>query len=169
MLTLRQNYFYLSLLLGTSHSAPSQPEQGVQTYSGYKVLRAMPYSSSEVTELRRIQANMTGCSLDWWNDPSRPNVSVSVLVPPNCLGSLTADLSSSSLDYDVTVEDLKKMIDDEEAYRHWALLHKATDNWSKEIYHNHEEIKARMSWTVSKFRDLGKSWFQVLASDVFLQ
>ena len=150
----------MSLLLAAAHSAPTQPEEGVQTYSGYKVLRAVPYSSDKVTELRRIQENMTGCALDWWNDPSRPNVSVSVLVPPNCLDSLTTDLTSSGLDYDVTVEDLKTMIDDEEDYRYWALLHKATDNWSKEIYHNLEEIKARMSWTVNKFPDLGKIWSQ---------
>ena len=156
MLTVRQIYLYLSLVLGASHPAPTSPEEAVQTYSGYKVLRAVPSSSLEVTELRRIQENTTDCSLDWWNDPSKPGVSVSVLVPPSCLDNLVTDLATADLDYNVTVDDLKKLIDDEEEYRHLALLHKATDNWSNEIYHNLQEIKSRMSWLVTNYPDLGK-------------
>ena len=153
MLTGRHFYVYSCLVLAAT--AEQAEETEVETYSGYRVVSTVPYSMDLVTVLRKIQDNITDCSLDWWNDPSKPNVSVSVLVPPQCLESLTSQLTTAGLPYDITVQHLKKLIDEEEEYRFFALLHKATDNWSNEIYHNLEEIKSRMSWIVQTYPDLG--------------
>ena len=148
MLRTKHIYFYLCLLLGAS-SGQEEGEEAVQTYSGYKVVTSVPGSSEQVSSLRKIQENMTECGLDWWNDPSQPNISVSVLVPPPCENSLTQLLSQADLQYQVTVENLKTLIEEEQTYRFFARWSKARDEWSNDIYHNLEEIKERMSWLVS--------------------
>ena len=59
---------------------------------------------------------MTSCGLDWWTDPSHPNISVSVLVPPPCQDTLTQLLSLAHLQFTVTVENLSKLIEEEQTF-----------------------------------------------------
>ena len=155
MLTNKHIYFYLCLSLGAS--GQEEVEGTVQTYSGYKVVTSVPASPEEVSALRSIQENMTSCGLDWWTDPSQPNISVSVLVPPPCQDNLALLLSQASLQFSVTVENLKTLIDEEQTYRFFARWSKARDEWSNDIYHNLEEIKERMAWLVSNHPYLGEN------------
>ena len=155
MLTTKHIYFYLFLSLGAS--GQEEVEETVQTYSGYKVVTSVPATTEQVIALRNIQANLSRCGLDWWNDPSHPNISVSVLVPPPCQDPLTELLSSARLQFDVTVENLKELIEEEQTYRFFARWNKAREEWSNDIYHNLEEIQERMSWLVTNHPDLGES------------
>ena len=155
MLTTKHIYFYFCLSLAAS--GQEEVEEPVQTYSDYKVVTSVPATAEQVIALRNIQANLTSCGLDWWNDPSHPNISVSVLVPPPCQGPLTELLSLASLQFDVTVEDLETLIEEEQTYRFFARWNKARDEWSNDIYHNLEEIKERMSWLVTNHPYLGEN------------
>ena len=155
MLTTKHIYLYLFLSLGVS--GQEEVEEDVQTYTGYKVVTTVPASLEEVSALRLIQENMTSCGLDWWTDPSHPNISVSVLVPPPCQDRLSQLLSLAQLQFTVTVENLRKLIEEEQTYRFFARWSKARDEWSNDIYHNLEEIKERMAWLVTNHPDLGEN------------
>ena len=155
MLSSKHIYFYLCLALRVS--GQEEVEETVQTYSGYKVVTSVPASPEEVSALRNIQENLTSCGLDWWTDPSQPNISVSVLVPPPCQDPLTQLLGLASLQFTVTVENLATLIEEEQTYRLFARWNKAREEWSNDIYHNLEEIKERMAWLVSNHPHLGEN------------
>ena len=155
MLRTKHIYLYLCLALGVL--GQEEVEETVQTYSGYKVVTSVPGSPEEVGALRNIQENLTSCGLDWWTDPSQPNISVSVLVPPPCEDTLTQLLSLAGLQFQVTVENLATLIEEEQTYRLFARWNKAREEWSNDIYHNLEEIKERMAWLVSNHPYLGEN------------
>ena len=49
-------------------------------YEGYKVISSMPMDQEQVDTLNNIMENMTDCDLDWWAEPYKPEIAVTVLV-----------------------------------------------------------------------------------------
>jgi len=125
-------------------------------YSGYQVLSITPSTENQVDWLDELKGSYINksCQLDWWSEPSKPRVSVDVSIPPGCQETIEQELKETNIDYNVTITDLKKLIDDEENYRFLVLLHKAADDWTPGIYHDLHEIETRVDWLVKTYSHL---------------
>lgn len=137
-------------LPGGTHS-PS-----VFQYSGYQVLSITPDTEDQVAWLTDIRKNSShvSCHLDWWSEPSKPGVSVAVSIAPECLESIEQEVRETGMEYNVTITDLEKLIEEEESYRFLVLLHKAAEDWTPEVYHNLNEIERRIDWLVTTYSHL---------------
>merc|ERR1719471_837995 len=101
-------------------------------------MSSLPMNQEEVDTLNNIMENMTDCDLDWWAEPYKPEIAVTVLVPPSCMDTMEERYNSAGLQYNVTVEDLQEIIVEEKRYRYvTTLLHRQLgSNWVPDVYHN---------------------------------
>ena len=142
--------FYLTL---RTQCLPLESDDNVgfstTNYTGYKVVTCLPATLTQVQGLKSVQEEMESveeCSLDWWSDPSHPNISVSVMVPPDCLSLISDGLERAGLVFSVSEEDLQEMIRKERAFRWETLMQRdwSQDNWNTDVYHNLDEIRERV-------------------------
>ena len=72
----------LLVLLGLVNASLGQPTElePEAKYAGYKVLAITPTSEDQVALLADYMTSTTfyNCSMDWWNEPRRPAVPVSL-------------------------------------------------------------------------------------------
>ena len=94
------------------------------------------------------------CDTDWWNEPSKPGVAVSVSIAPECLDIIDDEVKKTGMEYEVIFTDLEKLIEEEEKYRTLVLLHKGAEDWTPGIYHNLKEIEERVDWLVATYAHL---------------
>jgi len=94
------------------------------------------------------------CHMDWWEQPSKPGVAVSVSVAPGCLDRVEEDVQHAGMEFNVTIVDLEALIKEEANYRSLVLLNRGAEDWTPEIYHNLMEIEDRVSWLVKTYSHL---------------
>lgn len=124
-------------------------------YSGYKVLAVIPNTKEQVSWLAEFKGNPSlNCSLDWWNEPSLPAVTVSLAVNPSCLEDVIQEFKNEGLSARVRIPDLEKVIALEKNYRFLSQLYRNPDDWNEEVYHNLEEINKRVDSLVKTYSEV---------------
>ena len=136
------------------------PATGPSNYRGYQVLVITPDNEDQVSWLVDMKEKSSTdwwsdwCDTDWWSEPSKPGVSVAVSIAPRCVEIVEKLVKNTGMEYNVTIDDLEDLIDEEKSYRSLVLLHKAAEDWTPEIYHNLQEIERRKEWLASTYSHL---------------
>ena len=128
-------------------------------YSGWGVVTVTPETAEQVEQVVAARQQVH-CGLDWWDEPGKLNLSVSVLSPPGCRAELERSLAG--IPSNLTIADLSSVIREERQYRMLVMLHKAAEDWTGEVYHNLAEIRARVDWLVNAYPRLASK--QLLAT-----
>ena len=151
-------FILFGILIQEGATLPS--ERGIQLgrdskYTGYKVLAVIPNTLEQVSWLTEFKENPTlNCSLDWWNEPSLPTVTVSLAVNPGCHEEVILELKSKGLSARVTIPDLEQLITLEKNYRFLSQLYRDPYDWNEEVYHSLDEINQRIDWLVQTYSDI---------------
>jgi len=133
-------------------------------YAGYQVLAVTPTSEDQIVWLAGFRANFSSlhpasedsfCHIDWWNELSLPQVTVSLAVAPACATAILQQLrENGGLDVQVTIADLSEVIRQERNYRFLSQLYREPNDWNPEVYHSLHEIRSRLAYLVGRYTDL---------------
>ncbi|KAJ8686600.1 hypothetical protein QAD02_022394 [Eretmocerus hayati] len=81
------------------------------TFDNYKVFRITPSSAHHFTALNQLQSFNRG--YEFWTDPSRISEPVDIMVAPAQFSEFSELMNSTQMNYEVLVENVQKLIDEE--------------------------------------------------------
>ncbi|XP_040269365.1 carboxypeptidase A2-like [Bufo bufo] len=85
---------------------------GEKTFIGEQVLRIKASNGDQIVQLQDLQS-LAHLQLDFWTNPSNPEIPVDVRVPFESLQSVKIYLESNKIDYSIMIEDLQEVINAE--------------------------------------------------------
>ena len=159
MMTILYLFFYLLYLITASENNEKVTEKQKKEYIDCKVITALPENQDDVDLIVEIKDMYEDCDLDWWDEPSHPGIAVSFMVPPTCQQNIANNLTEARVNYNITVQDLQQLINEEKNYRIILMDQKDGYNGWMNVYHNLAEIIERINWLVLTHSDLSKKKF----------
>ncbi|CAJ0966386.1 unnamed protein product [Ranitomeya imitator] len=83
-----------------------------ETFIGEQVLRIKARNGDQIHQLQDLQS-LGHLQLDFWTEPSNPDIPVDIRVPFESLQSVKIYLESNDIDYSIMIEDLQEVINAE--------------------------------------------------------
>ncbi|XP_042324871.1 carboxypeptidase A1-like [Sceloporus undulatus] len=121
-----------------------------ETFVGHQVLRIFAADEFQMEKVKELEA-LENLQLDFWRDPSHPEIPIDVRVPFSSLQGVKVFLESNGIQYSIMIEDLQSLVDEEKLYmsrRHFMPRSVETFNYAS--YHNIDEIYDFMDLLVSE-------------------
>ncbi|XP_075455483.1 carboxypeptidase A2-like [Ascaphus truei] len=83
-----------------------------ETFGGHQVLRIKASSNDQTIQLQALES-LTHLQLDFWTEPSKPELPVDIRVPFQSLQAVKVYLESNNIEYSVMINDVQAVIDSE--------------------------------------------------------
>ncbi|KAJ1162743.1 hypothetical protein NDU88_003208 [Pleurodeles waltl] len=123
---------------------------GKENFVGHQVLRIFPADEAQGALVRGLE-EMEHLQVDFWKSPRQPGSPVDIRVPFPSLQAVKVFLESNSIQYDIMIEDLQTLLDEEEVeMAHSRWLGRSTDSFNYATYHTISEIYAFMDALVAE-------------------
>ncbi|XP_040858057.1 carboxypeptidase A5 [Ochotona curzoniae] len=123
-------------------------------FTGDQVLRVLAKDEKELSLLRDLEG-LKPQKVDFWRVPARPSLPVDMRVPFSELKDIKAYLESHGLAYDIMIEDIQVLLDEErEAMAKSRRLERSTSSFSYSSYHTLEEIYSWIDNFVTEHSDI---------------
>jgi murein tripeptide amidase MpaA len=129
----------------------------VETFNGYKVLRAVPDNLEQLDMLHEWKFGEAGIDVDMWREPFAVGEAVVMMFNGKDVAKAESYLKMGHIQYKTTIDDVQQVIEEEK-----ATLPRARASYSPNAFNRFEAISSRVNdlanshSSVTKF-DFGRS------------
>ncbi|XP_048015002.1 carboxypeptidase A1-like [Megalobrama amblycephala] len=126
---------------------------GKVTFEGDQVLRITAKDGEQISLLKELNEPMLG--VDFWMEPVHESLPVDVRVPFHSLQAVRAFLAYNQIQYDVMIENVQDLLDDEEREMvKYRAIPRSTDDFVYTTYHNLNSIYSFIDMLVAENSNL---------------
>ncbi|KAG1939182.1 carboxypeptidase A5 [Pimephales promelas] len=126
---------------------------GKVTFEGDQVLRITAKNAEQISLLKELPEQTLG--LDFWMEPVHESLPVDVRVPFHSLQAVRAFLAYNQIQYNVMIEDVQDLLDDEEREMvKFRTFPRSTDDFVYTTYHDLDSIYSFIDMLVAEHSNL---------------